>query len=56
ELSSPTLILDLMVACWSEHPNDRPSADDIHRLSSSIEFCHLMDAIEIGNREDFSDS
>ncbi|CAF4668292.1 unnamed protein product, partial [Rotaria magnacalcarata] len=27
-----------MVACWSEHPNDRPSADDIHRLSSSLEF------------------
>ncbi|CAF3674601.1 unnamed protein product [Adineta steineri] len=56
ELSSPTLILDLMVACWSEHPNDRPSAKDIHQLSSSLEFRHLMDVIEIGNREEFNDS
>ncbi|CAF3176855.1 unnamed protein product [Rotaria sp. Silwood2] len=56
ELSSPTLILDLMVACWSEHPNDRPSAKDIHQLASSLEFRHLMDVIEIGNREEFNDS
>ncbi|CAF1166862.1 unnamed protein product [Adineta steineri] len=56
ELSSPTLILDLMVACWSEHPNDRPSAKDIHQLSSSLEFRHLMDVIEIGSREEFNDS
>ncbi len=45
-----------MVACWSEHPHDRPSAKDIHRLSSSLEFRHLMDVIEIGNREEFNDS
>ncbi|CAF0818437.1 unnamed protein product [Adineta ricciae] len=50
ELSSPTLILDLMVACWSEYPNDRPSAKDIHRLSSSLEFRHLMDVVELGPR------
>lgn len=42
-----------MVACWSEHPNDRPSAKDIHQLSSSLEYRHLMDVIEIGHREDF---
>ncbi|CAF3763323.1 unnamed protein product [Rotaria sordida] len=56
ELSSPTLILDLMVACWSEHPHDRPSAKDIYKLASSLEFRHLMDIIEIGNREEFNDS
>ncbi|UJR21881.1 hypothetical protein I4U23_024954 [Adineta vaga] len=56
ELSSPTLLLDLMVACWSEYPNDRPSAKDIHRLSSSVEFRHLMDVIELGHRNDFNDS
>ena len=43
-----------MVACWSEHPNNRPSARDIHKLSSSLEFRHLMDIIEIGNREEFN--
>jgi hypothetical protein len=43
-----------MVACWSEHPNDRPSAKDVFRLSSSLEFRHLMDVIEIGNREEFN--
>ena len=49
-------MLDLMVACWSEHPNDRPSAMDIHQLSSSLEFRHLMDVIEIGHRNEFSQS
>lgn len=56
ELSSPTLILDLMVACWSEHPHDRPSARDVHRLASSLEFRHLMDVIEIDQREEFHES
>lgn len=42
-----------MVACWSEHPNDRPSAKDIQVLSGSLEYRHLMDVIEIGQREDF---
>lgn len=45
-----------MVACWSEHPNDRPSAEDIYQLSSSLPFRHLMDVIEIGTREEFNDS
>jgi hypothetical protein len=45
-----------MVACWSEHPNDRPSAKDIYQLSGSLEFRHLMDVIEIGNREELNHS
>jgi hypothetical protein len=45
-----------MIACWSEHPNDRPSAKDIYQLSSSLEFRHLMDVIEIGYREEFNHS
>ena len=56
ELSSPTLMLDLMVSCWSEHPHDRPSARDIHRLSSSLEFRHLMDVIDLGPGEESRDS
>lgn len=45
-----------MVACWSEYPNDRPSAKDIYQLASSAEFRHLMDVIEISNREEFNHS
>ena len=45
-----------MVACWSEHPNDRPSAKDVHQLASSLEFRHLMDVIEMGHREEFNQS
>jgi hypothetical protein len=45
-----------MIVCWSEHPNDRPSAKDIYQLSSSLEFRHLMDVIEIGYREEFNHS
>ena len=45
-----------MVACWSEHPNDRPSSKDIYQLSSSLEYRHLMDVIEIGHREEFNNS
>lgn len=55
ELSSPTLMLDLMVACWSEQPQDRPSAREIHRLSSSLEFRHLMDVIDLGSSGDIRD-
>ena len=44
-------MLDLMVACWSENPAKRPSARDIHRLSSSLEFRHFMDVIELGKQE-----
>ena len=29
---------------------------DIHRLSSSLEFRHLMDVIEIGQREELNGS
>ena len=45
-----------MVACWSEHPNDRPSAKDVQQVSSSLEYRHLMDVIEMGEREDFHQS
>ena len=53
ELSSPTLILDLMVACWSEDPNDRPSAKDIAQLTNSLEYRHLMDIIEISSNDEY---
>ena len=56
ELSSPTLVLDLMVSCWSEYPQDRPSAREIHRLSSSLEFRHLMDVIDLGCGDESQDS
>lgn len=45
-----------MVACWSEAPNDRPSAKDIYQLTNSLEYRHLMDIIEIGSKEEFNSS
>lgn len=39
----PSLMLDLMCLCWSESPGDRPSASEIHQITSSFEFSHLLD-------------
>ncbi|CAF1147991.1 unnamed protein product, partial [Didymodactylos carnosus] len=55
ELASPTLILDLMISCWAESPYDRPSAEDIYNISRKFEFRHLMDVVELSNKENYNE-
>ena len=40
-------VLDLMVSCWSNAVNDRPSAAQIVTIASSTEFLVLRDVVTI---------
>jgi hypothetical protein len=40
-------MLDLMCACWSQEPGERPSAADVRLIASCPQFCHLIDAVSL---------
>ena len=50
ELSYPTYFLDLMVACWSHHSRDRPTASQIVSIASAPEFTHLLDSMSFEHK------
>ena len=56
ELSYPTYFLDLMVACWSHHSRERPTASQIVSITSAPEFTHLLDVIQLDDLSIFSSS
>ena len=56
ELAYPTYFLDLMVACWSHHSRDRPTASQIVSISSAPEFTHLQDVILLDHQACFASS
>ena len=56
ELAYPTYFLDLMVACWSHHSRDRPTASQIVSISSAPEFTHLQDVILLDHHACFASS
>uniref|UniRef100_T1K991 non-specific serine/threonine protein kinase n=1 Tax=Tetranychus urticae TaxID=32264 RepID=T1K991_TETUR len=41
----PCYFLDLMVLCWSQAPDNRPSASQIVSIASAPEFVHLLDVV-----------
>lgn len=41
----PTNFLDLMVLCWSQSPENRPSTSQIVSITSAPEFVHLLDVV-----------
>ena len=43
----PSYMLDLMVACWSQFPNNRPATSQIVSITSAPEFVHLLDVTSI---------
>ncbi|KAL5018104.1 hypothetical protein ScPMuIL_003826 [Solemya velum] len=43
----PSNFLDIMAICWSQLPDERPSAETIQNIASCQEFCHLVDAISL---------
>uniref|UniRef100_A0AC35F4B2 Non-specific serine/threonine protein kinase n=1 Tax=Panagrolaimus sp. PS1159 TaxID=55785 RepID=A0AC35F4B2_9BILA len=43
ELLIPSNVLDLMVTCWSEDPDLRPTAAQLVSLTTAPEFGHLLD-------------
>ncbi|KAK7861679.1 hypothetical protein R5R35_005355 [Gryllus longicercus] len=45
----PSLMLDLMVLCWSQSPRDRPSASQIVSIASAPEFTHLGDTVSLNH-------
>jgi serine/threonine protein kinase/GTPase SAR1 family protein len=56
ELSYPTYFIDLMVACWSHHSRERPSASQIVSITSAPEFTHLLDVILLDHKSCFASS
>ena len=56
ELTYPTYFLDLMVACWSHHSRERPTASQIVSITSAPEFTHLLDVIQLDDLSIFSSS
>ena len=56
ELSYPTYFIDLMVACWSHHSRERPSASQIVSITSAPEFTHLLDVIVLDHKSCFASS
>ncbi|CAM1297638.1 Uncharacterised protein g1884 [Pycnogonum litorale] len=46
----PLYILDLMTLCWSQQPQDRPSASQIVSISSAPEFVHLIDTVSLNDQ------
>ena len=49
ELLVPSNILDLMVSCWSEDSESRPTASQIVAMTSAPEFCQILDVVLIEN-------
>ena len=45
----PVLIRELMVWCWQQDYDERPSADSIIEVAHSDQFLRLADAIRINN-------
>ncbi|ULU13405.1 hypothetical protein L3Y34_016124 [Caenorhabditis briggsae] len=48
ELLLPTPMLDLLVHCWSAHPESRPSSSQLVGFCAAPEFTHLLDVCELG--------
>ncbi|CAI5438650.1 unnamed protein product [Caenorhabditis angaria] len=47
ELLLPTPMLDLLVHCWSAHPESRPSSSQLVGFCAAPEFTHLLDVCEL---------
>ena len=45
----PVLVRELMVWCWQQLPDNRPSADSIIALTQKQQFPRLLDGIRICN-------
>lgn len=43
----PLLVRELMVWCWQQHPDNRPTANQIIRVAKSKQFLKLLDGIRI---------
>lgn len=50
DLLYPSNFLDLMVLCWSQSPDIRPSASQIVSIVSAPEFVHLMDVCMLNEK------
>ncbi|KAG1714290.1 Leucine-rich repeat serine/threonine-protein kinase 1 [Nymphon striatum] len=51
EMIYPLYILDLMSLCWSQQPQDRPSASQIVSVASAPEFIHLIDVVSLKDHD-----
>uniref|UniRef100_A0A0N4ZX28 non-specific serine/threonine protein kinase n=1 Tax=Parastrongyloides trichosuri TaxID=131310 RepID=A0A0N4ZX28_PARTI len=47
DLLNPNNFLDLMIACWSKNPSDRPSLSEIVSITTAPEFRLLLDVVMI---------
>uniref|UniRef100_A0A1I7XMK0 Protein kinase domain-containing protein n=1 Tax=Heterorhabditis bacteriophora TaxID=37862 RepID=A0A1I7XMK0_HETBA len=47
ELLFPSPMLDLLVHCWSAHPESRPSSSQLVGYCSAPEFTHVLDVCEL---------
>lgn len=45
----PVLVRELMVWCWQQLPDNRPTADDIIAMATMHQFARLVDGIRICN-------
>lgn len=52
----PCYMLDLMVACWSGQPEQRPSASQIVSIASAPEFTHLADVVSLHHTANISNA
>lgn len=43
----PSYVLDLMNACWSQAPNERPATSSIVLIVLAPEFIHLLDCVSL---------
>jgi len=46
DLIYPNYFFDLMTICWSQEPQDRPTASQIVSIASAPEFMQIMDTID----------
>ncbi|XP_070186120.1 leucine-rich repeat serine/threonine-protein kinase 1-like isoform X2 [Littorina saxatilis] len=44
----PTHLLDMLTVCWSQEPDNRPSAASVVSMVMSPQFCHLRDILSLG--------
>ena len=51
ELLLPSNLLDLMVICWSENAEFRPSSSQLVGICSAPEFSHLLDVAVLKDNE-----
>ncbi|XP_064473089.1 leucine-rich repeat serine/threonine-protein kinase 1-like isoform X2 [Ornithodoros turicata] len=51
EITYPAYMMDLMIACWSQQPRDRPSASQIVSIASAPEFTRLLDVVSLQSNE-----